>query len=61
VKKGFKEIAFPAISTGIYGFPIEPATKIALNALKKYENTFTRINVCCFSPADAGIYHGLLD
>ena len=35
VRKSFGEIAFPAISTGIYGFPIEPAAKIALTAMKK--------------------------
>lgn len=61
VSERFKEIAFPAISTGIYGFPIAPATKIALTAMRQYEHTFTRINVCCFSAADTDIYHGLLD
>ncbi len=61
MSKGFKEIAFPAISTGIYGFPIEPAAKIALEAMKKYEHTFTRIIVCCFTAADSDIYQALLD
>ena len=61
VSKSFREIAFPAISTGIYGFPIEPATKIALTAMKKYEHNFSRIIACCFSQADAGVYQTLLE
>lgn len=39
---GFKSIAFPSISTGIFGFPVEEASKIAvnsvINALKTYED-----------------------
>ena len=61
VSEGFNEIAFPAISTGIYGYPIESATKIALTAMKKVEHTFTRIIVCCFSQADVDVYQALLD
>ncbi len=29
-QQGFRSIAFPAISTGVYGYPLEPATRIAL-------------------------------
>ena len=61
VSKGFKEIAFPAISTGIYGFPMESATKIALTEMKKYEHSLTRIIACCFSPADVAVYQKNLD
>ena len=61
VSKGFNEVAFPAISTGIYGFPIEPATKIALDAMKKYEKKFILIIACCFSQADVAVYQTLLD
>jgi len=31
-----RNIAFPAISTGIFGFPLEPATQIALNTVVKW-------------------------
>jgi O-acetyl-ADP-ribose deacetylase len=61
VSKNFKEIAFPAISTGIYGFPMEAATKIALDTMKKYEHSFTRIIACCFSAADVAVYQALLE
>lgn len=33
---GIARIAFPAISTGIYGFPIEPATRIAVDEARRF-------------------------
>src|SRR5213593_4904230 len=33
---GLRSIAFPAISTGIYGFPVERATRIALGEMRKH-------------------------
>ena len=36
VENGIRSIAFPAISTGNFGYPIEKATSIALNAVKKF-------------------------
>ena len=36
VENGIKSIAFPAISTGVYRFPLERATKIAVNELKEF-------------------------
>jgi O-acetyl-ADP-ribose deacetylase len=53
---GARSIAFPAISTGVYGFPADRAARIAVTTV---ENTlrddaqFTRIIFCCFSPASA--------
>ncbi len=35
VENKIKTIAFPAISTGVYGFPLERATKIAIAEVKK--------------------------
>ncbi len=36
VELGAKTVAFPSISTGAYGFPLEQATEIALNETKKF-------------------------
>ena len=33
-KQGVKTIAFPAISTGIYGYPLIPATRIAVETVR---------------------------
>jgi len=38
VENGIKTIAFPAISTGIYSFPLERATNIAVTEVKKFLN-----------------------
>ncbi|MGF1488787.1 MAG: O-acetyl-ADP-ribose deacetylase [Prochloraceae cyanobacterium] len=45
-------IAFPAISTGVYQYPIELATNIAITEVKKYlegENTIEKVVFVCFS------------
>ena len=34
-----KSISFPAISTGVYGYPLEPAARIAINSVIKYLNS----------------------
>ena len=44
-----KTIAFPSISTGVYGYPKEKAADIALTVMKKYDSQFDRIIACCFS------------
>ena len=55
-KLGLKTIAFPAISTGVYGYPVEEATKIALSVSKKFEKDFQEIRHICFSQRDLGVY-----
>jgi O-acetyl-ADP-ribose deacetylase (regulator of RNase III) len=58
-----KTIAFPAISTGIYGFPSERAAEIAVRTAKEWaeECGVERVIFCCFSRDTAAIYHRLLD
>lgn len=51
VEKGVKTIAFPSISTGAYGFPLQRATEIALRETKKFlaaDKTLTKIVFVCF-------------
>jgi O-acetyl-ADP-ribose deacetylase len=53
---GARSIAFPAISTGVYGFPPERAAMIAVNTLADRlagNDHFTEVVLCCFSPASA--------
>lgn len=58
-KSGLRTIAFPAISTGVYGYPIEEAARIALAAGRKYENDFDEIRYLCFSERDLQVYKRL--
>lgn len=59
---GIRTIAFPAISTGIYGFPKERAAVIAVREVLAAADAggFKRIVLCCFSPGDAILYEKAL-
>lgn len=57
-------IAFPAISTGAYGFPLEAATRIALRSAGAWlvEHEWPRrVTFCCFCAGDAALYRALLE
>lgn len=60
VLEGIKSIAFPAISTGVYGYPKQQAAEIALGVMSHYTGAINRIVVCCFSKSDAEIYRTLM-
>jgi len=49
-------IAFPAISTGVYGYPKADAAKIALKVMGEYESRFDEIICCCYSDGDLDVY-----
>ena len=51
-----RTIAFPAVSTGAYGYPRQDAATDALQCMAEYESAFERIIACCFSPAEVQIY-----
>lgn len=51
-----RSLAFPAISTGAYGFPKPEAAKIALDVMRKHEAAFDRIIACLFDAESVRIY-----
>jgi O-acetyl-ADP-ribose deacetylase (regulator of RNase III) len=56
---GSRSVAFPAISTGAYGFPLERATRIALaevRAALERDPGVQRVVFCCFSAPDLAVY-----
>lgn len=56
-----KTIAFPAISTGVYGFPKDRAAKIAINTIRKFLETHDMdVTLTAFSRDDAERYRMLL-
>jgi O-acetyl-ADP-ribose deacetylase (regulator of RNase III) len=61
--KNLKTIAFPSISTGVYGYPKEPAASIAIAAVRDFTAQSTSIEAvtfCCFSAGDLALYAPLL-
>lgn len=57
---GIRTIAFPAISCGIYGYPIDAATEIAVREAKRVEGELERIVFVCFSEEIAAAYERVL-
>lgn len=55
-----RTIAFPAISTGVYGFPKAPAAEIALGAMLAHEEEFDAITACLFDQPSADLYRATL-
>ncbi|AVR89936.1 O-acetyl-ADP-ribose deacetylase [Thauera aromatica] len=63
VAAGVRSLAFPAISTGVYGYPVEEAARIAVatvRAATAAQETVQEVVFCCFSAADLRIYEALL-
>ena len=57
--KGLRSIAFPSISTGVYGYPIEDAARVAVDTVRAFlEKAAVPIDVtfCCFSDRDLAVY-----
>jgi len=59
VENDVKTIAFPAISTGVYHFPLERAAKIAINEVKKFlekNNSIGKVIFVCFDETNFMLY-----
>lgn len=63
-ERALDSIAFPAISTGIFGFPPEAAARIAVSTARGFlvaGRPPGAVTFCCFSESDHAIYLSLLD
>lgn len=62
-KNGVSTIAFPSISTGIYGYPIESGSMLAMNtidAATRGDTSIKEVIFCCFSDEDLQVYRDSL-
>jgi O-acetyl-ADP-ribose deacetylase len=61
---GILTLAFPGISTGVYGYPVELAAGIAVATVRASLPAFPALReivFCCFSTGDLRVYQDLLD
>lgn len=64
VEHELDSIAFPAISTGVYGYPLEDAARIAVETVRDATEELEMLRdivFCCFSPRDLEVYLKLLE
>jgi O-acetyl-ADP-ribose deacetylase (regulator of RNase III) len=58
---GVRTIAFPAISCGVFGYPIRAAAAIAVREIRAHAAGFERVVLCCFGRETAAAYRAELD
>jgi len=60
---GARTIAFPAISTGVFGYPVDAAARVAVATVRETLARLPAIEAatfCCFSAGDLAVYEALL-
>jgi len=60
VELGARTVAFPAISTGVYGFPRDAAAGIAMATVRAFTGPVHEVTLVAFSPEDRARYERLL-
>ena len=61
VQHDFRSVAFPSISTGVYGYPIQSACATAMDEVKQFlsgpqGDKLDLVVFCCFSQSDLHVY-----
>ena len=62
-RQGVSSLAFPGISTGVYGYPVREAATIAVTTVAALLDTHPSLRTiifCCFSDSDLAVYEQLL-
>jgi O-acetyl-ADP-ribose deacetylase len=62
-EKALRSIAFPSISTGVYGYPIEKAALVAVSAVREFleaSGASIEVTFCCFSERDLEVHERCL-
>ena len=57
---GARSVAFPAISTGIYGYPLDPATEVAVRTCREAETSIDVVKFVCFDTTTLAAYQRAL-
>lgn len=57
---GARSVAFPAISTGVYGYPIAPATQIAIDTVRSTPTNVELVRFVCFNDKARSAYRAAL-
>lgn len=64
VANNIQSIVFPSISTGVYGYPIELAARVAVDSVRlavmEPSGVVEEIIFCCFSAGDLLVYEGII-
>lgn len=61
--EGLRSIAFPCISTGAYGYPLEPAARVAIDTVREFlaaPSSVNEVAFCCYSLRDLAVYETML-